>query len=75
MAQESKDTPQVGPVDPKKKNSPIAKGSPPKAQAKGPAAAKVCYWGGLAYGEGATVCSSHTRYICRSGEWYYDGSC
>jgi len=77
MAQESKGTPQVGPVDPTKKNSPIAKGSPPEAQAKGPAApsGSVCYWNGQAYSEGATVCGSGMKYRCTSGVWNYVGSC
>jgi hypothetical protein len=69
---------QVGPMDPKKKNSPIKEGSPQEAGTHGQGETKdpTCYFNGVGYSAGAYVCSTGRLLYCeRSGYWSYQGSC
>jgi hypothetical protein len=62
---------QVGPMDPNKENSPIVEEAPPEeAESK-----EMCYLNGIAYREGAHVCSGGILLRCHWGTWGRAGSC
>ena len=58
---------QVGPIDTNKKNSPIKEGPPPEEEAE--VKGGTCYFNGVAYSEGAYVCSERKLLRC-----YYDNT-
>lgn len=63
---------QAGPMDPDKKNSPIAEGPPPEEKGKG----GICYFNGKAYPAGTLICSDGTLLRCYSdGTWGEVGEC
>ena len=70
---ESPEIIQVGPLDPKKKNSPIVDGPPPEeATEKG----VVCWFNGAQYSPWARVCSGGVLLKCGTdGRWRREGRC
>jgi len=59
---------QVGPMDPSKRNSPIAEGHSEEVSTQ-KRAPILCYWNGVAYSNGARILSNGHYYECMNGEW------
>lgn len=75
--EEKKKAPQVGKMDPAKKNSPIVDES---AQMEGAecvkGARKLCWFNGKQYTPGAAICSGRILMKCNTtGGWSYIGRC
>lgn len=64
----SKTTP-VEPMDPSKKNSPIAGPVEDEATVMLDTTKRVCHWNGQEYAEGSVVCDNGTAYECDCGQW------
>lgn len=71
---QEKDIPQVGTMDPTKKNSPVADG--PVPDENDVKARTLCWFNGAQFAPGAEVCSGGVQLRCRSnGTWYRVGRC
>lgn len=68
---------QVGPMDPKKKNSLIKEGPPPaETHGQGETKATACWFNGVQYSPGAAVCSGGRLLVCYdNGVWSHAGAC
>lgn len=65
--QEEGGTKRVPAQDPSQQNSPIA--------AEDGEERSICYWNGVKYSSGSTVCSDGDRrvYVCNNGKWWQTG--